>query len=250
MVALHCPVSPTCSCLCHPLLALCPACSGTTSALELGACWPAASTGSPGEGCAQAHTERQKQSRLCCSKAGRSRLFYPLLAGSAQQFLLSSLNAEAVQPLASARAVSPPRCRLSQQADGTIPSHPCPVGPGAFLENNPLLGLPEIAAQKTQCKNPQGRATSCCSPAADPLPQGGVPGPPQHPPSSPPCCTAMGIFPALLATSAPGSPLAALGGHPRASLHPVPPQSNRCSGSGNRNLSLLSAHGVSQHGPK
>lgn len=121
---------PTCSRLCHPLLASCPW-SGTTSALGVGVCWSPPSTGSAGEGCALSHTERQKQSRVCCSKVDLSRLFYPLLTGSAQQFLLSLVNAEAMQPL--------PCCRLSQLVDGTIPLHACLVEPGVSLKTTHFL---------------------------------------------------------------------------------------------------------------
>lgn len=148
--------APTCSCLCHSLL-LCQAWSGPTSAFRVGGCWPLPSAGSAGEGCAQAHTERRKQTLVCCSKAGHSRLFYSLFTVSAQKFLLSLLNAEALPSLASAMAVPSPRCRLSQQADGTVPSHTClPGGVWGFLGEQPPLGLPEIAPHKTQCKNPQG----------------------------------------------------------------------------------------------
>lgn len=129
--------APMCSCLCHSLL-LCQAWSGPASAFGVGGCWLLPSTGSAGEGCAQAHTKRRKQTRVCCSKAGRSRLFYSLLTGSAQQFLLSLLNAEALQPLASAMAVPAPCCRFSQQADGTVPSHTClPGGARGFLGKQP-----------------------------------------------------------------------------------------------------------------
>lgn len=156
MAAVHCPVCP------HVQLPLPPAAGLVPGLLRDNFCFWSGRLLTPAEhreprgGCAQAHTEGQKQTQVCCSRAGHSRLFYSLLAGLAQQFLLSLLNAEAMQPLASAMAVPPPRCRLSQLADGTVPTHACLVEPGSFSENNPLLGLPEIAAQKTQYRNPQG----------------------------------------------------------------------------------------------
>lgn len=112
MAAVHCPVCP------HVQLPLPPAPVPVPGLLRDSFCFPSGRLLAPakhrecwGGMCPGSHGEAETDP-FCYSKAGHSRLFYPLLIGSAQQFLLvlAFSNAEAMQPLASATAVPLPRC--------------------------------------------------------------------------------------------------------------------------------------------
>lgn len=70
---------PTCSCCCHPLLSpvlvLGLLRDNFCFCFRTGRLLACSEHTCAGEGGAQAHTERQKQTRVCCSKEGPCRLF-------------------------------------------------------------------------------------------------------------------------------------------------------------------------------
>lgn len=99
---------------------------------------------------------------------------------------------------------------LWETLQGLSPRHASPVMAG---------WLPDPAGERPVLWSTSADPTALAAGTVFP----GDPAASPAPPSSLPCCTAMGVFPALLTATALGCPSAALCGHPRAFLHPALP---------------------------